>query len=72
MCVAPVAAPEMGRRVENFKRLVFTNLLRLVSATQPAPEKNGGGPPQSKTLARNTYGTRLAQSVLECASPLAL
>jgi hypothetical protein len=35
------------------------------------PGKSGGGPPQSKTLARFLL-LSCARSVLECASPLAL
>jgi len=55
---------------ENFKRLVIADVLRL--GTSRAPGKSGGGPPQSKTLTRNSGGTRMTRSVLECASPLAL
>ena len=37
-----------------------------------APEKSGGGPPQSKTLARLQVTHDWREAVLNCASPLAL
>jgi hypothetical protein len=39
-----------GNGLENFKRFVLADVLRL--GTSRAPGKSGGGPPQSKTLAR--------------------
>jgi len=41
-------------------------------APDGAGGKSGGGPPQSRTLARISTGPRMARSVLEYASPLAL
>jgi hypothetical protein len=51
-----------------------SNGIRMLSANfrrRSAIGKSGGGPPQSKTLARGTGPCR-TRSVLDCASPLAL